>query len=105
MSLINQQHHAMWQEIHEYERKFNIPEENCLVEMNSMGPAQYQPKEGVTPEQIEKANTYLHDFEAQRSPNIVPLSEIERLCSVYPEQVVFSMLERYEKEGFIDYVE
>lgn len=102
---LNRQEHTMWQEIHECERKLNIPQGDCLVEMNAMGLAQYQPKKGVTPEQIEKAHTYLRDFVSQRSPDRIPLSVIERLCSVYPEQTVFSMMSQNEKEVFIDCVE
>lgn len=105
MHSLNEQHTAMWQAIHEYERRFGISADDCLVEMNPMGLAQYQPKDGVTPEQIEKANAYLHDFEAARVPNGTPIDEIGRLCTVYPERVVFSMLEQCEKDGLIGYVE
>lgn len=105
MHSLNEQHTAMWQAIHEYERRFGISADDCLVEMNHMGLAQYQPKDSVTPEQIEKANAYLHDFEAARVPNGVPIDVIGRLCTVYPERVVFSMLEQCEKEGLIGYVE
>lgn len=105
MRSLNEQHTAMWQAIHEYECRFGIAAEDCLVEMNPMGLAQYQPKDGVTSEQIEKANAYLRDFEAQRAPNVSPISEIARLCTVYPERVVFSMLNQCEKEGLIGYVE
>lgn len=105
MRSLNEQHTAMCQAIHEYERRFGIAAEDCLVEMNPMGLAQYQPKDSVTPEQIEKANAYLHDFEAARVPNGVPIDVIGRLCTVYPERVVFSMLEQCEKDGLIGYVE
>lgn len=105
MRSLNEQHTAMCQAIHEYECRFGISVDACLVEMNPMDLAQYQPKDGVTSEQIEKANAYLHDFAAARAPNVTPISEIERLCTVYPERVVFSMLEQCEKEGLIGYVE
>lgn len=105
MRSLNEQHTAMCQAIHEYERRFGISADDCLVEMNHMGLAQYQPKDSVTPEQIEKANAYLHNFETARVPNGTPIDEIGRLCTVYPERVVFSMLEQCEKDGLIGYVE
>ncbi len=100
-----QAHKELCQSVHDYESRLGITADGSLVEMNSMGLAQFQPKKNVTPEQIESANTYLHDFETQRSPNAVSLSDIENLCSVYPERVVFMMLTQSEKEGFIDYAE
>lgn len=52
---LNEQHHQMWQAIHEFESKNGVPQEECLVEMNKFGIAQWQPKDNITPEQIEAA--------------------------------------------------
>lgn len=100
-----QAYKELCQSLHGYESRLGITPAESLVEMNPMGVTQFLPKKNVTPEQIESANTYLHDFEAQRSPSAVSLGDIENLCSVYPERVVFSVLTPSEKEGFIDYAE
>lgn len=49
----NKLHHEMWQTIHKFEEIYNLPPEQCFVEMN-YSLAQWQPKENITSEQIEE---------------------------------------------------
>ncbi len=100
-----QTHKELWQSVHDYECQLDIPPDACLVKMNRKGLLQWEAKDTVTPDQIEKAYAYLRDFVSERSPNSVNIGAIDNLCTVYPELVVYTVLTQSEKQALIDYVE
>ncbi len=100
-----QTHKELWKSVHDFECQLDIPPDACLVEMNRYGLPQWEAKDTVTPDQIEKAYAYLREFVSERSPNSVNIGAIDNLCTVYPEQAVYAVLTQSEKQGLIDYVE
>lgn len=97
-------HHEMFQSLHEYESKFQIPEKECLVEMNQ-SLNRWQPKVGFSIEKIENVQCLFSKFEIQRKPNSIQIKTIEDLCEHYSDKTVFSILNADEKSAFIDAVE
>lgn len=97
--------HDLWQSVHDYESQLNIPPEDSLVEMNKKGLLQWEAKDGVTPEQIENAYTYLSEFALDRADNSVNVSAVDKLCRVYSKTAVLAILSSQEKGCLQAYVD
>lgn len=107
-SNIQQEHLKMFQTIAEYEQELNVSPEECLVEMN-YSTAHWQPKERITPEQVEAVYNHITDNqrigfeganEMRQSVGKVPLTADEYYNNI--KNMAYVKRFTFGDENFID---
>lgn len=76
-----------------------------ILDADAFVGVEFSHNQPVTFAEMKNAYAYLCEFATDRSPRTVNIGAIINLSSVYPDQVVFSLLSPDEKQGLIDYVE